>query len=381
MKLRSLVTNVGLLIVSSVVCLGILEIAVRLVLPQQLIEYRPDIFQPADSVGFLFRPDLTTVINTGERDVTLQTDSLGLRIGSAEGTKAPAVRLLLLGDSFMAALQVEYEQSLAGRLDSLLPGISGRAVLVRNAGVPDWGPSQYLVRGRQLLDREPFDLVVVAVFVDNDVVEVRRDYVAPRRPFKIAHFSWPTSLRRDDLVDDYLEQHSQLFILLRTRMRSVLKRAGLSADYVSPEFMRSTADSPRWDVTAGICADIAAAAASHGIPAIFVLVPASFQVDRATFYEYLEGFKIDSSLVDVDQPDRLLSEQLQARGLRVLDALPAFRAAAAGGETLDGTVDRHLSPAGHELLASILVPEIRQVLDSVNSAGHHASDSLARRRR
>ena len=372
MKLRGCLANLTLLLVSSFLCLGILEVAVRFVLPQQLIEYRPDIFQPADSIGFVFRPNLTARINTGEREVMLLSDSLGLRIGARPHSAAAPLRLLLLGDSFMAALQVEYEQSLAGVLDSLLPAELGRPVLVRNAGVPDWGPSQYLVRGRQLLDLEPFDVVVVSIFVDNDVVTTRRDYVEARRPFKIAHFSWPASLRRGDLVDawlrpvnDYLEQHSELFILGRTRMRSLLKRAGLTSDYVSPEFMRSTADTPRWDVTAGICADIAAAAAQHGAPALFVLVPASFQVERSTFYEYLQGFNIDSSLVDVDQPNRLLADRLRARGLLVVDALPAFRAATADGTKLFGSVDRHLSPAGHELLASVVVPSIVRAMDSV----------------
>ena len=66
--------------------------------------------------------------------------------------------------------------------------------------------------------------------------------------------------------------------------------------------------------------------------------------------------------MDLDQPDRLMGERLRARHLAVLHVLPAFRAVEDAGRQLYGRVDRHLSPAGHEKLDSLVEPEVVNIL-------------------
>lgn len=174
--------SVGLLGGSLVVALILAELLVRLVAPQQLILIRPGVWQPADSVGYLFGSDLNTEINTGERTVSLLTDNAGFRVGS-KGRAAGDKHLLLIGDSFMAALQVSYEQSLAGLLEEEAPELVGQSVAVWNAGVSGWGLSEYLYRVTSLVANQRFDLVVVGVFVGNDAVDSLlppRDPIVPR---------------------------------------------------------------------------------------------------------------------------------------------------------------------------------------------------------
>ena len=115
-RLGGCLMTAGLMGGSLVVALVLAELLVRQVAPQQLIIIRPGVWQPADSVGYVFRSNLDTEINTGERTVGLSTDDAGFRVGSngrADGDR----HLLLIGDSFMAALQVSYEQSLAGLME------------------------------------------------------------------------------------------------------------------------------------------------------------------------------------------------------------------------------------------------------------------------
>src|SRR3989442_7554034 len=109
-------TKSGLLLGSTMAALLLGEVVVRIVAPQQLIILRPDIWMPVDSVGLTFRPFVHSTINTGERPGHVVTDSQGFRV-SAGGRPSARTRVLLIGDSFMAALQVEYEQSLAGLLE------------------------------------------------------------------------------------------------------------------------------------------------------------------------------------------------------------------------------------------------------------------------
>src|SRR5438093_849000 len=120
-RLREALVNVGMVSVSLSLAFGLGELAVRFVAPQQLIVKRPDIWQPADTLGWTRRPNVNTTINTGERTVRVITDHDGFRVGGA-GRVESKRRILLLGDSFMEALQVEYEQSLARLLEARPPG-------------------------------------------------------------------------------------------------------------------------------------------------------------------------------------------------------------------------------------------------------------------
>lgn len=365
---RATAINGALLLVSLLFAAGAAEIAVRVAAPQQLIMLRPDVWQPADTVGWLHRPNVDAQINTGERTVSLRTDSEGFRVGAAGRVEA-GVPILLLGDSFMEALQVEHEQSLAGLLQQQLPDVVGAPVAVRNAGMAGWSPSHYLLRARTLIPRDRYGLVIVAIFVGNDVVPVRLDHVAPRAPVGRHRFRIPKDLSRRELVDaflspvnDALETRSHLFVFTRTRLETLRMRAGFSPLYMPPEFRRTEASSDRWDLAGGIAADIATLAAAHGARPLFVLIPAPFQVDERVFEQYLRGFDIDPADVDIEQPTRLLKEQLASRGLSFVDALPAFRNAHRDGVRLYGTVDPHLTAEGHAQLADLLLPVAAEML-------------------
>ena len=135
------------------VALGLAELVVRWLAPQQLVLERPDVWQAIDSLGWAHRPGLNTTINTGERTVRLMTDRDGFRVGQA-GRVAGKKRILLLGDSFVEAMQVEYEQSFAGLLEARLAQRFKYAVAVRNTGVAGWDPPQYLIQARRTLDRD-----------------------------------------------------------------------------------------------------------------------------------------------------------------------------------------------------------------------------------
>ena len=364
--LRDALVKVGLVCGSLGLAVGVGEVVVRLAAPQQLIVKRPDIWQPVDTLGWTHRPDVNTTINTGERTVWMITDGDGFRVGRA-GRVESKRRILLLGDSFMEALQVEYEQSLAGLLEARLTSRMGESVAVRNTAVGGWDPPQYLMEARRELGRERVDLVLVSVFLGNDVVARRIERYPPGPPADAPdhRLRLPHRLSYREFVDavlyplnDFLKARSQLFILLKQRAATLRMRLGLTADYFPEELLRREASSPRWSVTAQICRDIRDVAQAHAAPTLFVLIPAAFQVDTAAFYPALKGFKIDPAAVDLDQPDRLLTSAMRAHALDVVDVLSDFRQAVRSGTRLYGSVDPHLSPEGHELLERLIEPTV-----------------------
>ena len=365
-----------LLSISLVLGLVLAEVATRVVAPQQLFLIRPDVFQPVDSLGWKHSPDLSTTINTGEGTVTLYTDHRGFRVGR-EGAVESERSVLVLGDSFMAALQVEYEESLPGLMQAELSAVGGGPVAVRNTGVGGWDPPHYLIKARQELSRKVPELVVVAVYLGNDVVERGMDHFEPRVPFPRPRFSIPTGLSPRAWVEAFaapmdfrLRQVSHLYVLLRSQLVELRMRLGLSIVYFPQEYLASEAESPRWDVTAAILGEIQAEADAHGVPVIFVLIPAHFQVLEDELARHVNAFSLDTLEIRIDQPNDLLGDRLRSKGLEVLDPLPSLRAAADRGKIPYGRVDSHFNEAGHRVMWDHVRDRVLQVLqnDSPNGA-------------
>lgn len=378
----------GVTALAAVACsiaLILAEGAVRLAAPQQLIQIRPDLWQAADTLGWTVRPNVATTINTGERTVSVFTDADGFRVGRA-GRRDAGAQVLLLGDSFMQALQVEHEQSVATLLAADLERALGYPITVRNAGVDGWNPNQYLIRTRQLVARDTFALIVVAVFVGNDAVAEQVDYMPPRSPVEQHELRMPNGLSWAEIVNawlapinDVLERRSHLFTLMKNQMATVRMKLGLTAEYFPYEYRREQVASARWATTARVAAAQASLAARYGIPTLFVLVPERFQVYDELFAEYVSGFGIDVATVDLEQPSRELRRSFDGEGLSVVDALPSFRAARDSVPPLFGSVDRHLSPEGHVLLTSVIAPHAaRLILQRPRSRGSPPVRHVAR---
>jgi hypothetical protein len=339
------------------------EVIVRWLVPQQLVTRRSDIFAPVDTLGWVHRPNVHTLVNTGERTVHFDTDADGFRV-SRTGPVVADHRILLIGDSFMAAAQVEYESSLPGLLEARLPASLGVPVEVQNAAVTAWDPQQYYYRARRLLDHRRYDLVLVSIFLGNDIDARPLAPLRPRPMGEIHTLRWPRHLSKSEIIDavfypinDYLTERSHLFVLLKKKAQLLLMRAGLTALYFPVDFLKREADSPRWEMTADICAQIADLANKSHVPILFFLVPTDFQVNQKAFRQYVRGFHIDSSTVDIEQPNRLFGSALSKRGLHFIDALPGFRQYR-GGRALYGSVDPHFAAAGHEELERIIEPSV-----------------------
>jgi hypothetical protein len=359
--------TLALLLASLLFTAVIGEVAVRVLSPQQLVLIRPDLWVPADTVGWLRQLNVNSTVNTGEGAVRFISDHEGFRVG--ERGRTEGVPVLVLGDSFMEALQVEYEQSLPGHLENTLDAALSEPVAIRNAGVSGWAPVQYLARARVLLPQDRYRLVITAIYVGNDARPTRVDYTPPREPLTRHPFRLPRGISKAELLDaglhplnESLEVRSHLYVLLRRRLEVLRKKVGMSANYFPVEFLKSEATSERWRLTADVCTEIAEVARHYGAQALFVLIPTDFQVNPDKFHQYVNGFGIDTATVALDQPTERLREELSKRGLHLIDALPRFRELQASGASLYGVVDEHLNAAGHQALSDVVSPVAAELL-------------------
>lgn len=340
------------------VSLCLSEALVRIFKPQQRILLRPDIWCPREILGWTHCPNVSTTVNSGEGEVGFHTDGSGFRVDPAALIPQADKKILVLGDSFMEALQVEDRNTTAEQLARKLNAAGPFSVKVVNAGVADWDPNQYLLQARLELGRTRYDLGMVSVYLGNDIVPQVVERFPPRHPSlrrevsvkTFAFWGWV----RDRVLypaNDFLRTRSHLFILIKNNLSNILMRMRLSGNAIPPVFFKNQADLPDWDVTALLCERIAAEFKKRGIPVVFVLVPTSYQVDAASFKRYLDSYGVAPSAVDLGQPNRILGEKLRARRLAVLDPLEKFRILTSQGHELYGHVDNHLNARGCEELA------------------------------
>lgn len=371
-KLRRAAQTLLLAAASLSLTLLALELGVRLLAPQQLIVLRPDLWQPTDGVGWRHRANADTVINTGDGPARIVTDGRGHRIAPGPLPSDPTLRVLALGDSFLEAIQVDYADTFAARLEQSLAAARGETVRVVNTGVGGWDPEQYLLEARAELERRDYDAVLVFAFLPNDLVLRRRGHLPPRQAAERRRLRWPRAASKRELVDavaypvnDVLERHSQLFMLLRNRAKFLLMRAGLSAHYF-PAVLRTggnLAALETWRTTAEIVAEIRDLAAARGVPMLAVLLPGVYQVDAEAGRRYAQAVGLEPTDYDLDLPSRLFGQALGAEHVPFLDTLPALRSAlAAGRGPLFGQVDTHLAPAGHQVVAETVMPHLSGML-------------------
>lgn len=343
----------------------VVEILVRLFLPQQLHVSRPDVWSPADVFGYRHPARADTRINEGGGKVHFVTDDNGYRINTlAEGACEPEARILMLGDSFLEGLKVEEDRTIPVYARQFLEAHHGFCARIDNSGVSSWTPNHYYLEARRALRRSRYDIGVVFVYVGNDVIESEVDSFPPRPPNPRRSLRLPDSLDRGELADafvkpvnDFLRTRSQSYMLFKTRLRQRVRRAR-QGRYFPEIYLASTADSPRWKVTASVCAKIQSEFERHETPVFFVLIPVFYQVDVGYFDDYVARCGFAPDTVDVDQPNRLLAREFVARGLEVLDPLDLMRRNRRQGVDMYSGWDPHFTEEGNLFMAEYISPAI-----------------------
>jgi|CXWL01.1.fsa_nt_gi lysophospholipase L1-like esterase len=367
--IRSVLLLIFLSLVSSLTAILLSEAAVRFFKPQQLILLRPDIWCPRDVLGWTHCPNVSTTVNSGEGEVTFHTDANGFRIDPATTMTSWNKNILILGDSFMEAVQVDDRNTTAEQLSRQLHAATGLNVKAVNTGVAQWDPNQYLLQAQLELTRGKYDLGLVFIYLGNDIVPKAIEHFPPRQPDlrrQVAMETYPLWGKVRDRIlypmNDFLRTSSHLFLFIKKNTSNILMRLRLSGTAIPPVFFKDKDKLPDWNVTALLCQRIGREFNRRRTPVIFVLIPTSFQVDETAFKSYLAAYRISPTAVDSMQPNRILGNKLRALHLVVLDPLERFKILTAQGHQLYGHADNHLNALGYEELASAVAPVARQYL-------------------
>ncbi len=353
------------------------EVAVRWIAPQQLILLRDDVWMPVAGLGHRHCENANTRINTGEGEVRFITDQSGFRISSDMADKVHGnsneveIAGITLGDSFVEAIQVENEQTMTKQLQRNLSEQLNTSVRIDNAGVGNWNPNHYLLEAKRALAEKRYDFGLVFIYLGNDILREEKQYYPPRRSVKRHSFGWPLGFSRQAVIDswlypvnDLLETRSHLFMLIKKAMALPLAKCGLTALSFPPQYIEGGVPEEHWTITTEVCEKIHDEFAKLSIPVMFVFLPAPFQVHDEVLEQYVWSFSVDRDTMDVELPNKKLSQLFSQSGIKFIDTLPGMRKAASENR-LYGTVDQHLNSDGHRVVAEILSAEATEFVEGV----------------
>jgi len=404
-RLRNATINLGLLFFSCAAGFAIIEIGTRLHFYGSLAgsDYLShlDLMQPHATRGWALAANSFTQVRKRDYRTAVSINSKGLHDREHEYAAGPGVfRILVLGDSFMEAQQVPFSASLPRLLEDRLA--AHRAEVI-NAGVNGYSTAQELIYLEEEGVRYSPNLILLALFTMNDVVENYRPLMAlatsmnDRLCFSRPYFRWDESTHELHLDPPDYERAVTSYHADREALASKAKRvpfyqrsilyemyddarikrenksalakntasawAGVYLDDFAPlaqgagergaNYYELWFDAA-WTATEQLILRIRRVADEHQAILAILLVPAKPQVELD--HKALVEAVIPGTKLNVFKPNARVLEFARKHGIPVCDPLPAFQEYERKnkGSLFFNWDDNHWTALGHRIAAEEL---------------------------
>lgn len=364
--MRPWILKSGLLVAATLLSLAFAECAVRWLMPQEL-----SIWSGRQDGLFVLQPGRRLESPRWGHEIVV--NRLGFRGPEPRPHEsADRPRLLVLGDSFIEAGQVAWSDSVSSRLAEALER-RGRPAEVLSAGVSGWGTDdvvQYLATDGMAL--EP-DVILIVVTLYNDVLDNLGQTFHRLEDGRLVHHD---GARLDDRsyldlrIKSFLSGHFHLYQLLRGVMRQgATGQAFSSLQDHWVDLLRAPL-APRIEqgfrLTEALLDEATRLADAHDARLAVVLIPMEEQLGEERAHEFLARHDVERRSVDLEGPQRRLSDWGRRSGVDVIDLLDPFRGhELGGGAPLYLENDGHWNERGHALAAAVVADELmaRHLLD------------------
>jgi len=336
--------RLALIFFATILALLLSEALLRLMYPPALsLNHLAEIFQPDSETGFRYIPNADSWHQRYEYDNPVHVNPRGW-LGTDFPDPAPqgVTRIVLLGDSFIAGLEAPPDKDVPTQLQKMLDD-AGQSAQVLNYGLYGSNPTtQLVILQKNILPRHPD--IVIALYFDNDVPDVRRGIVY-REIYKHHVLVYETQKQRDFVVqtlDRVLDKFwyrsvraSYLARLAWVNLRSIYRSALPVSPLTNLASTRLPIHHNRPEAEALIVAvyqQMAQSCQQTGC---------QFVVFCLTDKEVLTG-KAKPSYINIQA-------QLEQLGIPTIDLLPAVKSE--GGATLYYKFDGHFNAEGDAFLA------------------------------
>ncbi len=358
--------RLGLAVGANAIGFGILltELIARLVLT--------DFFVCDERLGWVFEPEKSgfRINRRYEYAARVQISSAGFHdVEHAVAKRAGTGRLILLGDSMLAGMQVSLDGSFSRQLQKRLKE-GGAALEVINCATDGYGTAQEQLMLEERCGPYDPDVVVLGVYYYNDV---RDNYIAGGstnhplahrcgRPYfglragVLTRLEDPTAREHADWGErvDRVLRYAYLYQVLVPYYDRKAGRAFRNQDVYRVVYTDEQEEA--WEITHRLLLALEALASAHEAQLVVLLIPSRFEIFREWARE--DWGSIDG--LDFDRPRRRLREFLEANEMVYMDLAPTFSAhAARGGAAPFFRHDPHWSAAGNELASAAFYDWLR----------------------
>ena len=368
-----------LLSISILIGIGFSEIIVR-VTDVHFHEGPYWYFHPV--LGWTQKPNASFDLVRSGDEVHVAYNSLGFRDRDHSLEKPPGTkRVVLVGDSFSEAIEVNIEDTFARRLQNLLNQKGDGPWEIINLGVGDFGTAQELLALKHYgLSYSP-DLVICQIFPLNDICtnsiglfDLCKTWNDPLRPYFIQS-GGELRVTRAQPGRSFLRRYSAVFRLIeqawlsqshprdwatmiKTRQRKLQELGFPPLDPLYYTFVEQSEMlapvAEGWRLTELLLAEMAELTVDQGIPMAAVVVPAEYRVGRA--WEPFAS-KLPLPKVHQDYPERRLEPLFQRLGVWPVLLRPIFEQ---HQDKFFPTRGGHFNPEAHRLTAEAIYKALQE---------------------
>ena len=367
-RLRRIAPKLGVLFGTLAALLLIGEVAVR-----SLTEIGPLLIVRDPVIGKRYvahRDERVFVPEAGET-VRLRFNREGFRGPDVPYDKADDVlRVAVLGDSMTVLVATEEEKTWVARLEEHLNrSATEERWEVMNFGVSSASTGQELALYREVVAQYAPDIVVLALFVGNDVTDnSRRLTRAPRIYFELGDDGGVRQLPYSagtGRLSAWANQHSRLYVWYRTVMTLSRARVRKTQERLETRHLVFRRDEPgdlahAWELTRRLISTFARDVGAQGSRFVVAVLPSGPQIYDDLWSEILAAAGDDAGHFDSSYPENRLRAQSEDEGIPCVTLLTrmqleAERAEAAGGERFFyDSGRRHFNDAGNAVAAEII---------------------------
>lgn len=394
---KGVIFKITLLILSVVIAIVIGEMAIRLFFYGSLSMFdSKQLREPHPTRGWALKPNIQTVVQSLDYTVRVKTNPEGFSDKAHKLAPSKGVtRVVVLGDSFMEAYQVDFDKSFCSRFQQRF---NADAAEVINLGVGGYGTIQELITLQEVgLKYQPN--FVVLFFSLNDVVNNHEEFEntiwrTPRlktfsRPYYIKGQGGGYELKKPDYqrakqwakdrrtkleskqAKKKFYEKTLIYKLMDSQIKK-LSEQGQRVPKYDPNVLfgqyLSSYDSnlgtrgfdnnrygelwsEAWDITFFSLQTMSDICKERGIVLIIATVPNKIQVDES--FEAVVRKTYPSLAFDLSLPNRTLESFAEERGILFVDLLPIFKKnyEQTGEPLFHKYRDRHWNEKGHEIAA------------------------------
>jgi len=360
MHIKGILPNLTLILFSTVITLISAEVILRMFYPQRLGVW----YDTRD--GIVIHPPNLKRYATKFRQAT-QINSLGMRDREHTVAKEKGIfRILVLGDSFMEAFQVNFEESLPRLLGKNLQKVTRFPIEVINASVSGWGTDHQLAYlKRHAIKFEP-DLILVAMTLHNDV----SDNLAETFHTVVNGKLLAEPVRETPSVEYMIIQikgsiasHFHLYQLYRKywHLKDIQNESQLLDSHVIDLISRidKTQLIKGWELTYQLSRGIQTVGRQIGAETVIFLIPLAMQLSEERLASFLDTHNLSPGEIFFKKPQEMMKGFGKLQGIEVIDLLPHFKKwKEANLKELYLKGDGHWNQYGHRVASESIVQEL-----------------------